>query len=941
MMKSLVILLLLPAFVCGEVSSALKMPLRYNCPLSLKLQSYDNTTITDTRPFHIQNEHHTWNAEFNGGMWECTVDAAEIKNAYVDVTCRVRLNAGAVSQTAFCFEVDFFDWSTDNYVLLPGAVYNGNRFHSVEKQYPPLLSDSTFFRPDVPMTISNVPRLNTGGGASKIEQTTGDPATPAMGFFSPSQKTIFWILTEQQTRLGNSGLTITENERRDQCRFSITAPAMRERRQVMVGQVKSDDRAPDWHAGDEVILHVRLYFDRAEKIQDSFDQFVKIRKSLSGPTRLFQQLPWSAAFAIQQQKVNAQNWDNARGYYSVGMRENMAQDWQLGWVGGLMVTLPLLTLGDSLSQTRALQNIHTIITKTQAPSGFFYGIGDGTNWYSDGFTTPHPHNMHMVRKSADALYFLAKQFLLMEAKNQHWRCPDEWRSALVRLAETFIMLWNKYGQFGQFVDVKTGEMLVWGSSAGALVPGALALAAHYLKENRYLQVAEKAAIFYYNRDTQAGLTTGGPGEILQCPDSESAFAMLESFITLYLITGKAIYKQMAKDMAHQCAAWVVSYDYKFPEESLFGRLDMKSTGSVIANVQNKHSAPGICTLSGNSLFHLYRATDDTFYLDLLRDISHNITQYLSRSDRPVGDMPPGWMNERVNLSDWEGKDKVGEIFYGSTWAEVACMLTAAEIPGIYVVQDSWDVWIFDHIDVKVVKKRRGGIHLLLENPTTFHADYSIFVENSKDLSTGLSPVYYSNFYHLHLAPGEKKEVKISYKKIEVENQAKELPTPHYRDIRLPKKSSGYIAPGYYWIPGEEQLFAYSIDMFTQMSTLYQPSAAYFRAGGTFTAGMNAMISADKNDFGFMPLPYAALGPEFRLLRYIRFYPYMANIAFPFSLLFDSMMFYGGFDVGLRFPAFQHGSIDIHYGSKYFWLYSAGEWNETSINIKNITIGFSF
>lgn len=139
---------------------------------------------------------------------------------------------------------------------------------------------------------------------------------------------------------------------------------------------------------------------------------------------------------------------------------------------------------------------------------------------------------------------------------------------------------------------------------------------------------------------------------------------------------------MALDMARQCAAWVVSYNYKFPEESLYGRLDMKSTGSVIANVQNKYSAPGICTLSGNSLLHLYRATDDTFYLNVLRDISHNITQYLSREDRPVGHMPLDWMNERVYLSDWEVADKVADIFHGSTWAKAACMLTATEIPSV-------------------------------------------------------------------------------------------------------------------------------------------------------------------------------------------------------------------------------------------------------------------
>ena len=34
-------------------------------------------------------------------------------------------------------------------------------------------------------------------------------------------------------------------------------------------------------------------------------------------------------------------------------------------------------------------------------------------------------------------------------------------------------------------------------------------------------------------DGRAGITVGGPGEILKCADSESAFALLDSFVVLY------------------------------------------------------------------------------------------------------------------------------------------------------------------------------------------------------------------------------------------------------------------------------------------------------------------------------------------------------------------------------------------------------------------------
>lgn len=98
-------------------------------------------------------------------------------------------------------------------------------------------------------------------------------------------------------------------------------------------------------------------------------------------------------------------------------------------------------------------------------------------------------------------------------------------------------------------------------------------------------------------------------------------------------------------------------------EREFGRLNMKTVGSVFANVQNKHSAPGICTLSGDSLYKLYRWTKDERYLQMLREISLTISQYMSRQDRPIysrDEVPeallPGVICERVNMSDWEGEN---------------------------------------------------------------------------------------------------------------------------------------------------------------------------------------------------------------------------------------------------------------------------------------------
>jgi hypothetical protein len=456
---------------------------------------------------------------------------------------------------------------------------------------------------------------------------------------------------------------------------------------------------------------------------------------MSGEGSLPNVLPFSRAWELIEEKYNRDNWREMNGYdfYSVGVGTNpkeMTHYWQLGWVGGGMSSLAMLAAGNELSQSRALRTLEMMLTKTQTPSGFLYGIGNGLEWHGDGFNDPHPHGMLMTRKVADALYFIGKHVLLLKSRDAGWTMPVAWEQAYRRLTDAFVTLWQRHGQFGQFVDVMTGELLVGTTTSAGIAPAGLALAATIFSEPIYMEVAEASAKLYYDRDVKRGVTNAGPGEILQCPDSESAFGVLESFVVLHELTGKREWLNAAEEMSRQCATWCVSYDYVFPTSSLFGRFDMRTMGSVVANVQNKHAAPGICTLSGDALLRLFRATGEVFHLELLRDIAHNLPQYISRDDRPIASQRSGWINERVNMSDWEGKNNVGNIFDGSCWPEVSMMLTWTEVPGVYVQADTGIVCAIDHVCATLVKTTANSATLRISNPTAADARVRVFVETS-------------------------------------------------------------------------------------------------------------------------------------------------------------------------------------------------------------------
>lgn len=573
----------------------------------------------------------------------------------------------------------------DAYVFIPACCYAGNRFSALKYAYPPM------FRPgdakaDLPVTITDVPRLEPDG-SGKIEVTTGDAATPCIGVFSPSQKRALLVFTVQQIQGKNIGLAY------EQGKIRLTWPAKREQCYRICKLFPNDT---PWVDEPAQIPYQLLDFP-CESLAQFYRVFFENRKIMGLDCQRPDTLPYDRQFALHREKFNSANWNDRLGIYQVGTTDQPSQVWQPGWVGGAISGYPLMKLGGSKELERELKTLRFLFS-TQQKSGFFHGIvGADGKAYSDGFETEGAESFHLIRKSADVLYFLFKHFKLMEERNIE--IPEDFLSGTVKLADGFVKLFDQYGQFGQFVDVYTGEIAVGGSTSAAIACAGLAEAYRFFQNPDYLRVAEESAEFFYQNSLCRGYTTGGPGEILQCPDSESAFGLLESFVVLYEITGKPKWLGYAKECAHYCSSWVVSYNYEFPENSEFGRLGIKSVGSVFANIQNKHAAPGICTLSGDSLYKLWKWTADPLYPELLKDIALTIGQYISTDQRPICDryidpglpdgerraliaahrMPEGFINERVNLSDWEGAGKVGGIFNGSCWPEGSNLLTLAEV----------------------------------------------------------------------------------------------------------------------------------------------------------------------------------------------------------------------------------------------------------------------
>jgi hypothetical protein len=708
--------------------------------MSLRITSFDGVYPAEYTEIKIQQGNVKQVTELKGSIWEVSssILPLEDRDGVYEGRVLFHIVSGNLSNANVALRINIENWSVNNYVLMPAAVYNGNRFRVVKKKYPPMLHEEDGIGVDMPITITDVPHLEKGEGPSCIHLRSGDMATPCIGIHMPEQGMGFQLLADHNTSVGYTGFMLAESDDRRTACVQLEAPAVRKTMyQMCRSDVPSDDKGYDFAEGDRVVLQFRIYEFDCPNIATLYDWYCNTRRDLSGESQLVNMLPFSAAFRIIEDKYMKTQWNENQAYFRVAPKsiKGKYSDWQAGWVGGGMNSLAFLMDGMPPAQKRAKETMNTIFEKLQAPTGYIYPIMYKGKLLGDDFDYTRNKNVLLIRKNADILIFAARHIILLQKRGE--QVPELWMKGLEKLADALVRLWNKYGQFGQFIDLDKEEIIVGGTASGGIAPGGLALAYKLLGKREYLDVAVAAGKYYYENYVSKGIMNGGPGEILQCPDSESAFGLLESYVTLYEVTGNTEWLPIAEECAKQCASWCVSYDFSFSEESVFGKLGIRTTGSVYANVQNKHSAPGICTLSGVSLLKLYRATGNKFYLQLCQEIAHNITQYLSRGDRPIKSwdgryLQAGWMCERVNMSDWEGKKNIGGVFYGSCWCEVSTLLTYNEIPGVWVLADTGEIVVFDHVEAKLLD---GGDKwlLTLHNPTDFDAVVKIYVETSGSL----------------------------------------------------------------------------------------------------------------------------------------------------------------------------------------------------------------
>lgn len=629
----------------------------------------------------------------------------------------------AMQDVGVAVAFDQYDWCSDNYVMIPAVVYNGNRQRIVNREYATGLDKSDYRRKDLALTSNPIPQLSPEFGAkSRLEVSVCNASTPVITYFDRKERKGTFLFTDQgidwKGEIKDHALIVEESADRSVASMVISAPGVREYKPEFIGFSPSPDRGVSVKPGDKIVIRVAKIEFEANDVPALLSRFMSERKLHTAEETPRNLMPMSEVQTRMLRNIEERYHEGEKWQYYCP--ENA--DWMsYGWIGGLMNTYPMLALGDDFHLQRVANTFNFGLLNGYGKSGYYYDVlgADGKILYRDGAKL-NP-GIGLTRKNADVLYWMVKQFMLLKKQGKEDAILPEWEKQVKGLADAFVKTWNAEKTWGNYLDIETGEIAAYNTTGGAMAVGGLALASVYFKEPSYLEVARQAASAYYDHFALVGFTSGGCGDILQNADSETAAAFMTALMTLYEVTEEETYLKQSADLANLCATWTVSFPYQLPDDTPLAKLGANLTGAVWASTQNKHGAPGFCTQSGDALFKLYRTTGNLLYADLLRDIIHAHAE---------GVQPNGKITERLTYCDADSRGSRGDG--GKTgWNETNGALMALEIPGIYVRTDLGKAYTFDHVTVEEIKKAGNGTRMVLHNPTAFDATVTIFAENGE------------------------------------------------------------------------------------------------------------------------------------------------------------------------------------------------------------------
>ncbi len=571
--------------------------------------------------------------------------------------------------------------SYKSYVIVPGVMYNGNRFIISPQPYcPHILTEGV--SPDGPIVVADVPRLSADT-YYRTELAANALAIPGVGIFDAKQGVGIIVGVQIYGQWGVTGINI-QTLPNNPAIVEITLPVMRARRYRFCDWIDTDETGMTISPSSPVTCRFDIIPVKANSIARFVSELAKYGYSNRGTSIRSLPMSFSESAELIETKLDRYNWSEKWQLYTESMKFVDKIDFkqyhyaQTGWTCGGVTFYAMTCSENQQRRQRARKMIDTICANALTPSGYFHGLFTGKRWQSFGIKRPGCRAGSLIRRPLGCARDILKAVDVMKARNES--VNSLWLDSAKAALDAAVRTSRQFGHLGYTVDFDTGDVL-WGDSCcGAFGIEALVRGYKRFSNREYLETAQMLAEYYVERFIENGYTCGGVGDALMACDSESNYALLAGLVALFEITDKAEHLEWAELSADLFSTWVVMYDPELPSDSPLGRLGIQGRGAVIANIQNQHGAPGICTASGKALLKLSEFTGNERYLILLRDIARCIPQMIVRTGQEDvwGDLPIGSISERLMTMD--GMERCGYTAAFSAWPEISLLHVVRELP---------------------------------------------------------------------------------------------------------------------------------------------------------------------------------------------------------------------------------------------------------------------
>ncbi|TAF73117.1 MAG: hypothetical protein EAZ53_13750 [Bacteroidetes bacterium] len=356
----------------------------------------------------------------------------------------------------------------------------------------------------------------------------------------------------------------------------------------------------------------------------------------------------------------------------------------IAWTGGMQVAYPLLKAALKTNDFAAIDTVKKycdeICTNAINPkSGLFqeakvdgkYVTTGWWKWNNDwkGDTNKYSHTGYL---NGQALYFLLKSYILTDKKEKLWF------NTSTKILDKIALSAKSSGEIASYFDKNTGLGIGYGEFQGCWFVPAFALLYDLNNDIRYLNIAEKAVLYYYKYHLKAEVF-GMPLDTYSSVDEEGNLAFIKACYELHRITRKMDYIRMAMDAFAYEFSWKFCYNSKHSNFPL-RNLNFPTSGGSITSTHNVHIHQ-MGNLIGLEIYYFYSITKDPYLYQRLKDTSKWGLCTFNRFDGEFAFGKEGWATEQFYHSDavqddapWDG----GVWKKYLPWAASCVLLNVAE-----------------------------------------------------------------------------------------------------------------------------------------------------------------------------------------------------------------------------------------------------------------------